>query len=269
MPLSNKNLMEISHFAMTAKKHIGNVKASDMLSDSDYACDVLIKASLSDDYDLVQLSKKIGGDFNFSLIQAVEDYIMSLRVKRHDDEYIHASKYFLGKLSHHLHHIKPDSKSYRDCVECFLNEVDTKEKDFCIHLARTFYHFWVTVNKNSATSGSVNNVALSAQHHSIEALWNHLDEELMTDAETWSLEMYEQAMKKLNVPDIDIDVRKKIAKVILLELRKENEASSINYRAAVSNIHSLFINQEMKEFFLIVSRELYQFIAEDVAEIPS
>ena len=269
MPLSNKNLMEISHFAMTAKKHIGNVKASDMLSDSDYACDVLIKASLSDDYDLVQLSKKIGNDFHFSLMQAIEDYIISLRVKRCDDEYIHTSKYFLGKLSHHLHHIKPNSKSYRDCVECFLNEVEAKEKDFCTHLARTFYHFWVAANKTTVTSGSVNNVGLSTQHYSLEALWNHLDEELMSDAENWSLEMYEQAMKKLNVPDIDIDVRKKIAKVILVELRKEVEASAISYRAAVSRIHNLFINQEMKEFFLIVSRELYQFITESVADIPS
>lgn len=269
MPLSNKNLMEISHFAMKAKKHIGHVKASDMLSDSDYACDVLIRASLSDDYDLVQLSKKIGSDFHFSLMQAVEDYIVSLRVKRHDDEYIHASKYFLAKLSHHLHHTKADSQSYRDCVERFLNEVDTKEKDFCTHLARTFYHFWIAANKTSATPGSTNNVGLSTQHHSLEALWNHLDEELMSDVETWSLQMYEQAMKNLNVSGIDIDVRKKIAKVILMELRKESEASAINYRAAVSRIHNLFINQEMKEFFLIVSRELYQFITESVADIPS
>lgn len=58
MTLTNNNLMILSKFAMIAKKHIGLVKAVEMFNDRQYAYDILIKATLSDCNDLIDLTKK-------------------------------------------------------------------------------------------------------------------------------------------------------------------------------------------------------------------
>lgn len=58
MTLTNQNLIMLSKFASKAKKHIGLVKAVEMFNDEQYASDVLSQAMLSENPELVDLTKK-------------------------------------------------------------------------------------------------------------------------------------------------------------------------------------------------------------------
>ena len=66
-------------------------------------------------------------------------------------------------------------------------------------------------------------------------------------------------MRQIGVSENDINIRHKIAKVITVELRNDLSKFVENYRIAINNIQDLFSSQEMREFFLIVSREYYNF----------
>ena len=67
-------------------------------------------------------------------------------------------------------------------------------------------------------------------------------------------------MRQIGVLEKDIEISQKVAKVICIELRN-NLNSEENYRDAINRIQPLFASKEMKEFFLIVSREFYHFWA--------
>ena len=58
MTLTNQNLIVLSKFAIKAKKHIGLVKVIEMFTNQEYASQILTRATLSDDQELIDLTKK-------------------------------------------------------------------------------------------------------------------------------------------------------------------------------------------------------------------
>lgn len=261
MTLTHKSLMALSKFAIKAKKHIGIVKAAEMFNDHQYACDILIQATLSDDVELIGLTKEISSEFNadFTLISSVESYINALKIKNCTEEFIHESKYFLVKLTHHLYGLSFDGTSYRQAVDKLLSKVDAKEKTFCINLAREFYQFWRNANRSHTEINNEHALKISTQKEEFIKLWANIEDEFFSDAENWSLTLYAESMKQISVSEKDINISQKIAKVITVELRNDVNQFEENYRNAINNIQHLFSSPEMKEFFLIVSREYYHF----------
>ncbi len=259
MPLTNRNLMDLSKFAMKAKKHIGLVRATEMLHDQQYACNVLVQAALSNDNELINLTKKISIEFDIGihLINSSESYINSLRVNSASVDHVHASKYFLIKLIDHLYGIKIDGTSYRQAVNELLKNVDIKNRTFCINLARAFYKYWRGETKSSDEIDGEQN--LKVKKVEFLKLWKGIDNLFFSDAENWTLILYASSMREIGVPEKDIKTRQKIAKVIAVELRNHVNKYEQNYRNAINNIHHLFSSKEMKAFFLIVSREYYTF----------
>lgn len=59
MALTNQNVIEVSQFALKAKKHIGLVKLAEIYTNQSYAVDILIKAVLTSDNQLIKLVKSI------------------------------------------------------------------------------------------------------------------------------------------------------------------------------------------------------------------
>lgn len=261
MTLTNKNLMELSKFAIKAKKHIGLVKAVEMFNDQQYACDILVKATLSDNGDLINLTKKISSEFNIgvNLISSIESYINSIKAKNASDDCTHDSKYFLIKLTHNLYGIDINGASYRQAVDKLIKNVDISDQTFCIKLAREFYHFWISANKSITEINDEQALKLSMQKAKFIKLWDDIENEFFSDADNWSLSLYAESMRQIGVSENDINIRHKIAKVITVELRNDLSKFEENYRIAINNIQHLFSSQEMREFFLIVSREYYNF----------
>lgn len=271
MTLSNRNLMMLSKFATKAKKHIGLVKAAEMFNDRHYASDILIQATLSDSMDLISLTKRISSEFNVgvNLISATESYIKSLTAKNATDDFIHDSKYFLRKLTHHLYEINIDGASYRQAVEKLLSNVELKERTFCINLARGFYRFWRDANKSISEIDSTLILKQHAQKEEFIKLWEIIEDEFFSDSENWPLTLYIKALEKVGTLEKDIQICQKIAKVIIVELRNNHNQLEENYRSAIDNIEHQFLSQELRAYFLIVSREFYHFWIGNIPKIVS
>lgn len=271
MILTNQNLIVLSKFAMKAKKHIGLVKAIEMLNDKQYACDILAQATLSGDQDFVNLTKKISNelDIGVNLISVMETYIHNLKAKNSADDFIHDSKYFLIKLAHHLYGVKIDGVSYRQAVEKLLSNVDIRERSFCINLAREFYRCWRASNSSVSEINTEQNLRLHTQKEAFIKLWDDIDQEFFSDAENWSLTVYKKSMRQIGVSEKDINISQKIAKIITLELRNDRSNPDDTYRDAINRTQALFVIPDLNAFFLIVSREFYHFWVGNIPKIIS
>lgn len=267
MNINNKNLVLLAKFAVKAKKHIGVVKVSELFTNPQYASSVLIKARLSDNQELVELTKEMTSELNVNviLIDAIEAYINTLKSRGVSNDSVWECKYFLIKLAENLYGGPSDGASYRQAVETLILNVEIGESEFCIKLAREFYPFWVNENKLAAEINTKNELVLnlprseSTNITSLE-LWDSIEKEVLSDLERQKINVYVESLKQIGVMIMHIRTRQKIAKIIIKELRNYSDAAE-NYRKAIDKILHLFTRQDLKEFILIVSREFYYFWA--------
>ena len=261
MTLTNQNLIVLSKFALKAKKHIALVKAMEMFTNQEYASQVLTKATLSDDQELINLTKKISDELHIGvhLISAIESYINSLKAKSATSECVRESKYFLAKLAQNLCGIQADGASYRRAVEALMLTIETEDKAFCINLAREFYPFWINESGFVDEINHEHVTKVNIRKEEFIDLWNSIDQEFFSDTENWTLTLYAESMRKLDVSERNINISQKIAKVITIELRNDHSNPEETYRDAINRTQHLFIRQDLIEFFLIVSREFYHF----------
>ncbi len=271
MTLTNQNLIVLSTFSIKARKFVGTVKAIEMFTDQRYASDMLIKATLSNDDELIDLTKKVSSELHIgtNVISAIESYINSLNTKGATSECVRDSKYFLGKLTQNLYGVDTDGTSYRQAVEAFMLNVESEERAFCINLAREFYPLWVNENTPIVEINHEHTYKLSSPKEEFIDLWNSIDQEFFSDIENWPLSLHEASMRKIGVSENDINIRQKIAKVITIELRNDHSSPEETYRDAINRTQHLFIRQDLKEFFLIVSREFYHFWIEQTPKITN
>ncbi len=260
MTLNNQNLIALSKFALKAKRHIGLVMTKEMTHNQHYANDILIRATLSDDQELVDLTKKISIELNVGVevIAAIESYINSLIAKGASDQCILDSKHFLGKLAQNIAFIPADGASYRQVVAGLLSDVAVENRAFNIHLAREFYAFWINENVLADEISDVH-AAGDIQKEELVEVWNNIEQEFFSDAETRPLNTYTDFMRKVGVSERDVNIRQKIAKFLTVELRYVDNNPEDTYRDAINRTQHLFLRPDLKAFFLIVSREFYRF----------
>ena len=261
MTLNNKNLIVLSKFALKAKRHIGLVMTREMTSNQHYANDILIKATLSDDRELIDLTRKISIELNIGVevIAAIESYINSLVAKGASDECILDSKRFLGKLAQNIAFISADGASYRQVVDGLSSEAAIENRAFNIQLAREFYAFWMNENLMADEFSDAPIADPDVQKQELVTLWNNIDQEFFSDAEIRPLATYTDFMRKVGVSERDVHIRQKIAKFLTVELRYDDSNPEDAYRDAINRTQHLFLRHDLKAFFLIVSREFYRF----------
>jgi hypothetical protein len=258
MTLNNQNLIALSKFALKAKRHIGLVMTKEMTNNQHYANDILIKATLSEDRELIDLTKKISVELNVGVevIAAIESYINSLIAKGASDQCILNSKHFLGKLAQNIAFIPADGASYRQVVQSLLPDVAIENRAFSINLAREFYAFWINEN---VLADAISDADAETQKQQLVELWNNIEQEFFSDAEIRPLNTYTDFMRKVGVSERDVNIRQKIAKFLTVELRYDDDNPEDTYRDAINRTQHLFLKPDLKAFFLIVSREFYRF----------
>lgn len=261
MTLTNHTIATLSKFAIKARKDIGVVKAFNMINDPKYACDLLIQATLSENDELVTLTKEISNQLNIGtvLINAIETYINDIKIQGVSDNIVHESKHFLTQLAQYIYGIDVDGGSYRQAVKAMILDTENDKKTLCINLARNFYRYW------SASSSSViheQTSNLNIQKEEFIKLWQGIDDEFLYALEDWLLNSYIESMQKIGISESHIDIRQKIAKVIIIELRKVDTNNEEDYRNTINRVQTLFSSPDMQDFFLIVSREFYHFWTE-------
>ena len=261
MVLNNQNLMIMSKYALLARKHIGLVKVAEMYSNEQYACNILVKATLSENQELINFTKLISQELNLgiTLINTIESYIDKIKSKNFNEKFIRASNFFLPKLTEQLYGIEIKGASYREAVEKFLINVEAKDRTFCVNLAREFYLTWRSANKPTSQIDREQSIKLMAKKEAFIKLWENINLEILTDEENLALSLYTESMTAKGLIEKDIIISQKIAKVILLELRVDYSTTDHSFRNAIDRTLELFERLELKTFFLIVSREFYHF----------
>lgn len=261
MTLNNQNLIVLSKFALKAKRHIGLVMAKEMTINQHYANDMLIKATLSNDQELIDLTKKISIELNVGVevIAAIEAYINSLVAKGASEQCILDSKQFLAKLAQNIAFIPADGALYRQVVDGLLSDAAIENRAFNIQLAREFYAFWVNQNTLAAEISEAHTAVTDTHKEELVTLWNNIEQEFFSDDETRPLTTYTDFMRRVGVSERDVYIRQKIAKFLTVELRCDDNNPEDTYRDAINRTQHLFLKPDLKAFFLVVSREFYRF----------
>jgi len=247
----------MSKFAAKAKKHIGLVKLTEMHTDDNYAFDILIKAAMTDDIELLKLTKSISEQMNIKvdLIIAVQSYINILIAKNADFSLIQESKMYLAKLAKLIYGIKVDGNSYRRAVDKLIFNIGIKERPFCINLAREFYPFCRSHDDPPDKTIIHNDVS----RDTFINLWNSIEDILLSDYESQVLNKYIQYLEDNAVSESLTQSRQKIAKIITTELRSYDQSSINSYRNVINNIEPLFSSHDMRDLLINVAREFYGF----------
>lgn len=257
MILTNKNIIVFSKFALKAKKHIGVVKLAEIYTNRDYAVDILIKAVLTGDNELIKLVKQICVELNIGvdLIVAVHSYMNTYFSKQSNPKSIDEVKFYLNKLANYLYTIDVDGVAYRQVIDKLIFGLDKKNRDFCITLAREFYPYC----RNNYGVLDQNIINIEASKIEFVQLWNKIDDEFFSNIESNSLFQYIQFLNQNSLSQSDISISGKIAKVIILEIRNHDQNLKISYRSAINKIQHYFSYNDMQGLFYEVSRQLYKF----------
>lgn len=261
MTLNNKNLMLLNKFSIAAKKQFGVVKVLDMINDEKYAYKTLTIAATSSDRDLVEISKEVSTQLQIgtNVVSSIDSFVQSYKSHFNDEVGLHDCKYFLLKLTSQLYGVGVNGESYRSAVDEMLLNIDEKHKKKYIDLARRFYRYWnVWGNSTNKDSAEVNQ-KLAAQKETFIELWANIDSELLTQSENWSLRMYIESHKQKGLQKDVKEVCQKIAKVLIIELRKERQLKKNSYRNVIERLDLLFEREDLRRLFLSVSREFYHF----------
>lgn len=257
MVLTNQNVIEVSQFALKAKKHIGLVKLAEMYTNQKYAVDILIKAVLTGDNELIKLVKSLCVQLNIGidLIIAVQSYMNTCLVKQTNPNLIKEVKFYLNKLANYLYAIHIDGAAYRKVIDKLIYGVDIKDKAFCIELARDFYPYC----RNNYGLSDQGLKSIEASKEAFVELWSQINDEFFSDFELNSLNQYLQYLEQTGISESDIQISGKIAKVIILEIRNHDQNLKVSYRKAINKIQHYFSYDDMQGLFYEVSRQFYSF----------
>lgn len=256
--LSAKAFAALSKFTLRIRKSIGVFKVAEILEDHRRACELFTQAVLSGDAELISLTKKANNELNVekNLIKALGTYIQYIQSQAKSDRFIESNKFLLTELSKHLYGIELTGVAYRQAAGGLLLKLDEQDKAFCLRLIRDFYPHWKNANDILAEMEGEQAVDVDSQRKELLSLWSSIDNEFLTTLEECELNHYSMAIKKINVLNQEIQLRTKIAKVIIIKQRQYDKTSE-GYRDNINEIQHYFSNERLIDYFLSVSREFY------------
>lgn len=265
----NQKLILIGNFVLKAKSHLGAIRLSEMLNIDQYAFDILVKAILTGDNELIEISKKVSHESNigFNVISAVNSYVQNIQEINDRKEFLVQTKSVLIRFANQLYGIKINGATYRQAVERLLLKVDSIERTFSINLARKFYPYCGGISRNIAERQIDEPLNFTERKNALLKLWDNLDNEFFYDMEISTLGLYVDFMRENHYSENDIYISEKIAKIVTLEIRNLQSNQENTFRNAIDNTQILFENDDLKKLFIIVSREYYNFWLGNISKI--
>lgn len=261
MMLNGKNLKLLNQFALKAKKQLGVVKIKEMMNDEQYAYNTLTCAAISNDKDLVEITKEISQELQIGtdVIAAIDSFIQSSKSRCKDEDDLHECKYFLVKLSCQLYGVEVNGESYRRAIDGMLLNVDAKDKKKYIDLARKFYRFWNFWGNSTNIEHELTSHKLMVQKEMFIELWANIDNESLTDSESWPLSLYMESIRRKGLEEEQMIVCQRIVKALIVELRRVHLSKEYAYRDVIERIYMLFESEDLRRLFLSVSRDFHHY----------
>jgi hypothetical protein len=258
--LSNQAIAILSRYTQKARGKLGTVKVIDLVNNHEYAFDQFAQTVLSDDEELVSLTLKANGELNgeADLINAFHAYSNAYKAKPKNEQTVQHHRYYLLKLAKLLYGIHLDGSSYRKVVNQLIQNEESSKKVFCIDMARNFYPYIINANHTASDMSQGPALLFDQQKKSLMDLWHELGGQVLSLSETDQISSYAEAMKKIRLVEKEIDVRSKIAKIILIGQQQYTKTSA-GYRDNIDKLLVLISSARLKDYVLVVSREFYPF----------
>ena len=253
--------MLLYKFALKAKKQLGAVKVIQMVKYEKYAYETLTYAAMSDDKDLVDVAKEVSHELDIGkyLVSAIDSFIQSTKALGNNDEGINEYKQFLVKLSNYLYGVRLNGESYRRAVDEMILNIDINDHKRYIDWSRRFYRYCNVKDNSTNTDSEQSNQKRLAQKEKLMELWICIDGELLTESESWPLGLYSKSLQQRGLQKDEAVICIRIAKILIIELRKEKSFTKNIYRDVVERVHLLFQREDLRRLFLSVAREFYHF----------
>lgn len=259
--MHNQKLVLLSRFAAQARRFIGVVNVTKMSTDHAYAIHTILSAHVSKNAELKTLAQQVSQtlSINHQLLKAIEHFL---------NEYIATQdlakvEYYLHQFAQFIYDIPADSAAYRRAVSQYLAQLEEMERPFCTQMIRAFYPYWMAefTYQGSQLSPHAHDFRnLTQAPKSLLDLWEKAETELLSDAELLLLSHFTKDMQEKEIASDAVDSRKKIAKILTVELRNHQAKTHFDYRLTVEKIQALINKHDLKAFFVQVSRDFYYFL---------
>lgn len=197
--------------------------------------------------------------------QAVQAYYHLLHSKG-ADQAIMATRHALFEQLLPLLKDKPlTSADYRDAVDHVLMDKAAHQWPEILTIIREFYPFWredvKAVLQYADTVGfELHPIGWQPAVIDLQSVWPNLQHEKFSTSELWPLNGYVKALKNFDFKvDMEIEVRSRMAKLMMLRLRDAPLTEKNAYRITADATLPLFTMKHTRFLFLNAVREYYYF----------
>lgn len=195
---------------------------------------------------------------------AIAAYFNLIRSKGGDDLSISLRLPLLNQLLPLLAGCACIGSEYRDKLEQIMELQPPEHWPPYLVIAREFYPFWMGDFKaismlSSEVGFDLHPVAWMPAAITLPVIWQSIDQEKFTTAESWAIKSYSMALKEEDASQDLVDVRLKLAKILVVRMRDAPITQKNAYRLVVDATLPLFELKKTRQLFLVVVREFYHF----------
>ena len=195
---------------------------------------------------------------------SLDAYLNLLKSKGADADDLARRRGLLEQLLPFLAKKPVRGEYYRSAVDEAMPSIDKHEWPFFLNVVRDFYHFWINDFKAIAALHRGGAFDISATlpktpEGSLKELWDRLDSEKFSVAEKWPINAYKSALRNEGMENEIVEIRVRLAQLLLLQLRKMEGKNGQTYRLAAESMLPIFVKQETAELFVGVIREFFHF----------
>lgn len=198
---------------------------------------------------------------------AIHAYYNLLHSKGADATIMAERDALLAELSPLLANQECTSTAYRQAVDECLADKPAQRWPELLTIIREFYPFWrgdvKAVMQYADTVGfELHPIGWQPAVIDLQSVWPALQSEKFETSELWALNGYVKALKSMdNKQDMDIEIRTRMAKLMLLRMREAPMSEKNAYRITADATLPLFNLKNTRHLFLNAVREFYYFWA--------
>lgn len=196
---------------------------------------------------------------------AIQAYYKLLRQKGADPAIMATRDALFKDLTPLLANLPLTSSDYRDAVDHVLQDQPAQRWPEMLTIIREFYPFWredvKAVLQYADTVGfELHPIGWQPAVIDLQSVWPNLHQEKFSSAESWPLNGYSKALNSLHFKiDMEIEVRMRMAKLMMLRLREAPMHEKNAYRITADATLPLFTMKHTRYLFLNAVREYYYF----------
>lgn len=199
--------------------------------------------------------------------EAIQAYYNLLHSKGADAAIMAQRDALLAELGPLLENQECTSTAYRQAVDHCLEGKPAKMWPELLTIIREFYPFWrgdvKAVMQYADTVGfELHPIGWQPAVIDLQSVWPALQSEKFETSELWALNGYVKALKSMdNKQDMEVEIRTRMAKLMLLRLREAPLSEKNAYRITADATLPLFNLKNTRHLFLNAVREFYYFWA--------